>query len=49
MSAAPPAYVLAACDPANPYGAALPWPWPVSELVRSSEQGQTVRLTIRAA
>ena len=26
MSAAPPAYVLAACDPANPYGAALPWP-----------------------
>ena len=26
VSAAPPAYVLAACDPANPYGAALPWP-----------------------
>jgi ATP-dependent Lhr-like helicase len=26
--------VLAACDPANPYGALLPWPEPTRELAR---------------
>jgi ATP-dependent Lhr-like helicase len=31
---APQVQVLAACDPANPYGALLPWPEPSCELAR---------------
>jgi ATP-dependent Lhr-like helicase len=38
----PPAFVLAACDPANPYGAALAWPESATDLDIGHRPGRKV-------